>query len=86
MSDLKNTTELINIQKKFNALDLRCPECNSPFILRQRRFDGNLFYGCSKFPECKETHGAHPTGEPLGIPGDKETIELCKKTLGVKNG
>jgi ssDNA-binding Zn-finger/Zn-ribbon topoisomerase 1 len=34
------------------------------------------FWGCSRFPDCKETHGAHPDGRPLGIPGDKETRGL----------
>lgn len=29
-----------------------CPICNSPMIIRRSRF-GKLFYGCSRFPECK---------------------------------
>jgi ssDNA-binding Zn-finger/Zn-ribbon topoisomerase 1 len=33
-----------------------------------------MFYGCSNYPECKATHGAHKaTGEPLGIPADQAT-------------
>jgi ssDNA-binding Zn-finger/Zn-ribbon topoisomerase 1 len=31
------------------------------------------FYGCSTFPVCRGTHGAHPDGKPLGIPADKAT-------------
>lgn len=31
------------------------------------------FYGCSNYPECKGTHGAHKDGAPLGIPADKLT-------------
>jgi ssDNA-binding Zn-finger/Zn-ribbon topoisomerase 1 len=31
------------------------------------------FYGCSRFPDCQATHGAHPDGSPLGVPGDHET-------------
>lgn len=31
------------------------------------------FYGCSRYPECKTTHGAHPDGSPLGFPADQET-------------
>ncbi|HXI01805.1 MAG TPA: zinc-finger-containing protein, partial [Candidatus Saccharimonadales bacterium] len=35
---------------------------------------GHRFYGCSRFPHCRGTHGAHQeTGEPLGIPGDRAT-------------
>jgi hypothetical protein len=34
------------------------------------------FYGCTNFPVCRATHGAHPDGRPLGIPGDAETKRL----------
>jgi ssDNA-binding Zn-finger/Zn-ribbon topoisomerase 1 len=39
--------------------------------LKESRY--GFFYSCSKFPECKGTHGAHPNGKPLGKPADKET-------------
>jgi hypothetical protein len=32
-----------------------------------------LFYGCSTWPTCTATHGAHADGTPLGIPADKVT-------------
>lgn len=51
-----------------------CPECGADMKLRDSAY--GLFYGCSRFPECKATHGAHPDGKPLGIPGDKETRVL----------
>lgn len=51
--------------------DLICPECRSPMRLRESQF--GLFYGCSRYPKCKATHGAHPTGEPFGIPAGPET-------------
>lgn len=31
------------------------------------------FYGCTRFPACKGTHGAHPDGQPLGTPANKAT-------------
>ena len=31
-----------------------------------------LAYGCSRFAECRSTHGAHPDGKPLGDPADSE--------------
>jgi ssDNA-binding Zn-finger/Zn-ribbon topoisomerase 1 len=40
-------------------------------VLRKSRF--GQFYGCTRFPECKGTHGAHPDGKPLGIPADSRT-------------
>lgn len=34
---------------------------------------GRLFYSCIRWPKCQATHGAHPDGRPLGVPGNKET-------------
>jgi ssDNA-binding Zn-finger/Zn-ribbon topoisomerase 1 len=56
-----------------------CPECGADMILRYtNKFlygDGSprKFYGCSQWPQCKATHGAHPDGRPLGIPADRVT-------------
>ena len=60
---------------------LICPECGAQMILRETNKytygDGSprKFYGCTRFPECKAAHGAHPDGKPLGIPANKETKE-----------
>lgn len=51
--------------------DLKCPECGAGLRLRDSRYGG--FYGCSRYPLCKCTHGAHPNGAPLGTPADKPT-------------
>lgn len=48
-----------------------CPECGEPMLLRNSKY--GLFYGCSTFPQCKATHGAHKDGRPLGTPADKKT-------------
>lgn len=59
-----------------------CPECGAPMVLREtakfKTADGQprKFYGCSKYPACKGSHGAHPDGRPLGHPADQETKEL----------
>jgi ssDNA-binding Zn-finger/Zn-ribbon topoisomerase 1 len=39
--------------------------------LRNSRY--GLFYGCTRYPMCEGTHGAHPDGTPLGTPATKET-------------
>lgn len=54
---------------------LTCPECGSAMVLRMSRRYSRPFYGCTSFPACRSTHGAHPDGAPLGIPADKETKE-----------
>lgn len=53
--------------------DLVCPECGAPMVIRKSTQYDNPFYGCSTFPDCRGTHGAHPDGEPLGIPANKAT-------------
>jgi len=62
---------------------MNCPECDSIMILKNSKY--GKFYGCSKYPLCKGTHGAHPDGRPLGIPANKETKLLrteAHKLLG----
>lgn len=39
--------------------------------LAESRF--GKYFSCSRFPHCRETHGAHPDGRPLGVPATKET-------------
>lgn len=48
-----------------------CPECNGNLILKKSKY--GKFYGCTNYPKCQATHGAHPNGKPLGIPGDNDT-------------
>jgi len=58
---------------------LNCPECGAGMTLRSTsKFkhangDDRLFYGCSRWPACKGTHGAHPSGAPLGTPATGDT-------------
>lgn len=44
---------------------LPCSECSGSMTLRNSRY--GFFYGCSRFPDCRATHGAHPDGQPLGL-------------------
>jgi DNA helicase II / ATP-dependent DNA helicase PcrA len=37
------------------SVDIACPFCGEPMILRTRKTDGAKFYGCSEFPSCKGT-------------------------------
>ena len=46
---------------------LECPDCGAPMTFRPTSKYGP-FYGCSMWPACRATHGAHPNGEPLGTP------------------
>lgn len=53
--------------------DVICGECGRPMCLRDSQY--GKFYGCTGFPECRGTHGAHADGSPKGIPADKPTRE-----------
>lgn len=46
--------------------------CGAKMELRNVRRYG-VFYGCTRYPECKGSHGAHPNGAPLGTPADERT-------------
>jgi ssDNA-binding Zn-finger/Zn-ribbon topoisomerase 1 len=50
-----------------------CGECGADMVLRQSPKYPAPFWGCTQFPECRGTHGAHPDGRPLGIPANRET-------------
>ena len=54
-----------------DAPPLDCPECGGTMRLKPSRY--GLFFGCSNFPQCRATHGAHPDGRPLGTPAKLET-------------
>lgn len=56
---------------------INCPSCNSAMVLKDSKY--GKFFGCSSFPECTETHGAHPDGRPLGFPVNKEVRQLRMK-------
>lgn len=51
--------------------EVLCGECGAPMSLRESRH--GPFYGCTRYPACKGSHGAHPNGAPLGIPADAAT-------------
>jgi hypothetical protein len=36
-----------------NTTEKMCPECQKPMILRARKSDGQNFWGCSEFPNCR---------------------------------
>jgi len=52
--------------------DVTCPSCQSKMVLKNSKY--GLFYSCSTWPKCDCKHSAHQgTGEPMGVPADKET-------------
>jgi DNA topoisomerase I len=58
-----------------------CEECGKPMVLRRSRF--GPFYGCSGYPECKQTRRIGPAPEPPKGTGIKcpecGKGEICEK-------
>ena len=50
---------------------LTCPDCGHEMHLIDTR--KGRFYSCTSFPRCRVTHGCHPDGSPMGVPGDRKT-------------
>jgi ssDNA-binding Zn-finger/Zn-ribbon topoisomerase 1 len=48
---------------------LDCPYCGGTLSLKPSRY--GRFYGCSGYPACDATVGAHPDGSPLGTPANQ---------------
>lgn len=68
-----------NAERSVQPTNLVCPDCGAPMRLVRNRYkrtrthpNGSPFYGCTRYPECKGSHGAHPDGAPHGRPGTAE--------------
>lgn len=57
------------------AQSVKCPECGAPMTLITKNAKYGPFYGCVMFRQtgCRGTHSAHANGQPMGVPGDRET-------------
>lgn len=48
--------ELLKLKATRQIIDnLKCPDCGSDMIQRRNKQNGDIFYGCRKFPNCKGT-------------------------------
>ena len=64
-----------SVKTKPQEHEVKC-FCGAAMTLRfSPKFKGGQwFYGCTRFPNCKGTHGCHQdNGKPLGVPADQET-------------
>ncbi|PWB56051.1 MAG: hypothetical protein C3F06_01655 [Candidatus Methanoperedenaceae archaeon] len=63
----------------------KCPLCQSQLILRQNKYDGTHFFGCSEFPQCRHTESAYPVlKNKAEIAIQRLEIERLKKLEEVK--
>lgn len=48
-------TELLAIATTGDWTTPTCPSCGTPMVRRERSSDGNPFWGCARFPACRQT-------------------------------
>jgi ssDNA-binding Zn-finger/Zn-ribbon topoisomerase 1 len=51
--------------------------CGAPMELKSGPYGS--FYACTKWPACDGKIGAHPSGAPLGVPGNAATRAARKR-------
>ena len=59
--------------------DHPCPDCGIGRLVLRRNREGQLFYGCNRYPKCRGSHGAHADGRMYGIPADAPTRALRRE-------
>lgn len=59
---------------------MNCPDCNEKMIKRYRKKDNHLFYGCSKYPNCKGTRDID--GNPSITDWEEVLYEDYAKDMG----
>lgn len=61
--ECKNTR---NIKQEAEKIDMRCPECGGGEVVVRRTKRNRIFYGCSRYPDCKYASWKNPKeGESL---------------------
>jgi ssDNA-binding Zn-finger/Zn-ribbon topoisomerase 1 len=50
--------EYFDQREKNPQVFTKCPQCGNQLVVRKNRENGELFLGCSKYPECKFTKKA----------------------------
>ena len=53
----------VNDRKYKQVRKLRCPVCGAEMVIRSNKSNRNLFYGCTKYPECNCTMSCGSNGQ-----------------------
>ena len=53
----------VNDRKYKQVRKLRCPVCGAEMVIHSNKRNRNLFYGCTKYPECKCTMSCDSNGQ-----------------------
>lgn len=64
-----------------NESDLSCPDCGGEMILRTNRTNGDKFYGCKKYPNCRGTRDENGLSK-----ADKDEAKYRKTEIDQQDG
>jgi Topoisomerase DNA binding C4 zinc finger len=56
-----------------------CPDCGANTKLRSGRY--GMFFGCTRYPDCKGLQAANRDGEPVGTPATVATRKLRAEVI-----
>ena len=59
----KNYPECKGTKPMLEKIGVKCPECEDGEVILRKSKKGRVFYGCSKFPNCKFVSWDRPVGE-----------------------
>jgi hypothetical protein len=62
---LKGVTAANSDGEAYHLQPPMCPAKHGPMIVRTNRTDGGMFWGCSKFPNCKQSQGIIVDGQRM---------------------
>ena len=64
------------------ALGVRCPECQEGNLQERKSRRGKIFYGCSRYPDCKFATWDRPVAEKCPQCGEPVLVEKVTKRSG----
>lgn len=68
-SDIDNAKD---VKKKLNETNYKCEKCGANLVQKHSKF--GPFFGCSKYPECKQIYKVGDDGKPVEGEKKKDTI------------
>lgn len=73
--------DMPNVKREGVPTDEKCPDCDSPLVMRFGRF--GTFLGCTRYPECRYTRnpdvGEPDEAETAAVEGEAEEIPPCEE-------
>jgi DNA topoisomerase-1 len=65
---------------KQNTIGVKCPQCKEGEIAEKKARRGNIFYGCTRYPDCDFTSNAKPVAETCPECGSPYLLEKNLKS------